>query len=249
MTFLIVRPTGKAEQTAAFFQQYGLHAQSFPILDIKLATSNACSEQVNNAEPNTIIVTSTYAAQWLLDAIKKGLVMLDFTHINFVCIGQSSAEILAPIAHKSTLFVASPENSEGVLQADCLQNVSNKNVVLLKGEGGRKLIASSLLKNNAQLIEINVYKRVNNLQAIRAFTFEPSQIRCIISTSIEITKLLLATQNKHWLLSCSWIVASERIKDYACENGIQHILVSQGASKQALLACANHLVNTGVVHD
>ncbi|MFT5281906.1 MAG: uroporphyrinogen-III synthase [Kangiellaceae bacterium] len=249
MTFLIARPTDKAQQTSALFKQSGLHAQVLPIIDIELATNNMLVEQLNSANPSCIIVTSTYAAQWLLSIIAAQKVALDFAHTTFLCIGNASAALLLPITHKSNVLVASPENSEGALQADCLQAVSNVNIVLLKGEGGRDLIATTLGRQNAIVSVLNVYKRVVNVQAIRAFTFEPSQIKCIIATSIEITELLLANNQHRWMTSCVWIVASERIKDYAYEKGIKHIVISQGASSEALLACANQLVNTGVVHD
>ncbi|MFT6269461.1 MAG: uroporphyrinogen-III synthase [Alphaproteobacteria bacterium] len=249
MTFLIARPTDKAEKTAAFFRQSGLQAQALPIIDIELATRNSLIEQLNNTTPNYLIVTSTYAALWLISIITAQKLILDFSHTTFVCVGKASAALVQAISHKYNVVVASPENSEGLLQSDCLQTVNNANIVVLKGEGGRDLIASTLVQQNANVSALNVYKRVTNIQAIRAFTFEPSQIKCIIATSIEITELLLANMDHSGLASCFWIVASERIKDYAYKNGIQHISVSQGAGNQALLACANQLVNTGVVHD
>jgi len=244
MIFLIARPAQKAEQTALFFQQHNLNAQALGLIDIKLATTHAYLAQLNAAKPSVIIVTSSYAAQWLLRATQSAETRLNFKQINFVCVGSASAALIANIADKSRLFTASPENSEGVLNASCLRMVNNANIVILKGKGGRNLIADSLYQKNANIVELHVYERIANMSAIHAFSFETSKIRCIIATSIEITELLLANLDRTYLQTCVWIVASERIKAYACAHGIEQILLSQGASDQALLNCANQLVNT-----
>lgn len=249
MTFLIARPVGKAEQTAACFLQCGLQAHALALIDIEIATNSALCIALNEASPQCIVVTSTYAAQWLSRAVNTGDVTLDLSFVTFVCVGKASAELIASSAISSHILIASPENSEGVLQTPYLNKVSNTKIVILKGEGGRGLIGPTLTERNAKVSELDVYKRVANIPAINAFTFEPSAIRCIIATSIEITQLLLAHLDRRWLLSCTWIVASVRIKDFAHENGIQHILVSQGASNEALVVCAKQLVNTGVMHD
>jgi uroporphyrinogen-III synthase len=249
MTFLIVRPTGKAEQTLAVFRESGLQAQALPIVDIEISDDKTLIKQLHSTDVNCIILTSTFAVTWLLRLIETKQVSFKLTNIDFICVGAGCAEMLAQLVNKTHIYTASPENSEGVLQVPCLQDVDSKHIVLLKGDGGRDLIKTTLMQRNAYVNTINVYKRVANLDAIRGFTFEPSEIRCIIVTSIEITELLLRNASHIWLLSCIWIVASERIKDYAYKNGIRDIVVSQGASSKALLACANQIVKTGAVHD
>jgi uroporphyrinogen-III synthase len=259
MTFLIARPEEKAKQTAAVFTQHGFLSQVLPILKIDIHGDSSLITQLNQSSPTHIIITSTYAVQWLINSIATHTVKLNFANICFVCVGAASANLLAVEASTNklsfkTIKIAAPENSEGILRLPCLQTVKDKNIVLLKGEGGRDIIETQLSKRNAHVTSLSVYKRVVNAQAIQGFTFEPSQIRCIIATSIEIAELLLTSlvqnqSDKNDLLSCTWIVASERIKHYACENGIKNIVVSQGASDQALLECAKQIANTGVVHD
>lgn len=247
MAFLIVRPQGKAQQTVAHFEQHLLQAQALPILNIALSDDRLILETLNHAQPQCVIVTSTYAAQWLLNV--ADICTVNLSQVFFVCVGASTANLLKTITSSSRLFVAVPENSEGLVMHAHLQNVNKKPIVILKGEGGRDLIARTLNERGAIVSTLNVYKREVNKHAIDAFTFEASSIKCIIVTSIEIVQLLLANMNQQWLTSCKWIVASQRIKDYACTHGIQNIMVSEGASNDALLACATQSVNTGVAHD
>lgn len=249
MTFLIARPAEKSVTTLKLFTDSGLQARSLPIIDVALSNEHGHISALNNSQASCIIVTSTYAANWLLHAYQNQQILLQLSALSFVCVGRATGKILQDVVCDANIHIASPENSEGILQSPCLQTVNKGHIVLLKGEGGRDLIASTLRQQNAKVIELCVYNRTTNAAAIRAFTFEPSEIRCIIATSIEITELLLANLSGPMLRACIWIVASERIKDYARQKGIQHIVVSQGASDTALLACANQLVTTGVVHD
>lgn len=249
MTFLIARPKDKAEFTLAEFTRHGLNGKMLPLVDIKITQDPSFTERLNKANPSTIIITSSYAAQWLACLVKANAVLLDLSRINIVCVGKSTAQVIAPSITTHNVTIASPENSEGILQLDCMQLVADKNIVLLKGNGGRELISQTLQNRLVNLTVLDVYERVTNIRAINAFAFEQSEIKCIIATSIEITELLLSTLDKTWLQSCQWIVASERIKDYANANGIEHITVSQGASNKALLNSANQLINTGVFND
>lgn len=249
MTFLIARPKDKAESTLANFSRSGLKGQILPVIDITITKDASFGIRLNKASPSCIIITSSYAAQWLADLLADKPALLDLSSTNVVCVGRSTAQIITRIVSANNITIASPENSEGILQLDCLQLVVGHNIVLLKGQGGRDLISQTLQKRKANLTVLNVYQRIANISAINAFAFEQSQIRCIIATSIEITELLLSMLDKNWLQSCQWIVASERIKDYAYTKGIKHITVSYGASNQALLVSANQLVNTGVFND
>ncbi len=249
MTFLIARPKVKALQTLSAFTQQGLKSKIYPIVEIEFNDADNNIIQLNQAKPCTIIVTSTYVSQWLLTQIYHHKLTLDLKNINIVCVGRGSAKAIQDAGFSNNIFIASPENSEGLLVLPCLQNISQQSIVLLKGEGGRTLISDTLLQRQAKLTVIMVYKRVKNTQAINALAFEQSEIKCIIATSVEITEFLLAALDKKWLQTLHWIVASERIKDYAYSKGIKHLTVSQGADDLALLTSAKHLLNIGTLND
>lgn len=252
MSFLIARPKDKVMETVDLFQKSGLQAHALALMDISVNKDDALIASLCNASPKCIIITSVYAVNWLAETISKHTLSIDFPTIDFVCVGASSAKKLRDLIDSHNIYIAKPENSEGILQLPLLQNITNKSIVLLKGEGGRNLIAPGLTERGGTVHVLDVYKRVANTDAIRGFVFEPKRIKCIISTSIEITELLLTEldlNQQNTLRSCIWIVASERIKDYAYTQGIRHILVSQGASNKALLNCANQLVKTGALHD
>lgn len=241
MTFLIVRPKSKVEASISAFQCEGLTALGAPLLDVNISSNRKLINLLNNAQATILIITSTYAVEWL---VQQNL-GFDLHACHIICIGSSTAQAL--IAYKPSLLIeiAKPENSEGALQLPSLQKLNNVKVVLLKGKGGRNVLPPELKRRGAQLICIDAYERVK-LPYIESF--EPSRIQCIIVTSIELAQAALSTFDKQWCEKLHWIVASERIKDYAVGLGITKIIVSKGASNDALVKCAQHLVHTGVVH-
>ena len=241
MTFLIVRPKSKVEASTSAFQNQGLNALGAPLLDVKISTNSNCIHLLNNAQASIVIVTSTYAVEWL--AQQK--ISFDLQACHLIGIGSSTAQALSQYNPLLQIEIAKPENSEGALQLPSLQKLKKVKVIILKGKGGRNVLPPELKRRGAQLICIDAYERVK-LPYIESF--EPSRIQCIIVTSIELAQAALSTFDKQWCEKLHWIVASERIKDYAVGLGITKIIVSKGASNDALVKCAQHLVHTGVVH-
>lgn len=237
MSFLIVRPQGKAQASAATFIQAGLPAVGLPIIDIEYLQREFCIEEV--AQTNFIVLTSTYCVNWLAQqsAIQN---VLSSNNLQFVCVGKQTAEALTSLYSQVTIHIAEPESSEGVLALDCLQSQSAK-VLIVKGIGGRNLIETELNARGLQVKVLEVYKRSPNTQAIDAFAFEQHAIQCIIATSVELCELLLANFAFNNIKSLTWIVASQRIRDYALSMGIENIVISAGASDNALLQCAQKI--------
>ncbi len=249
MNFIIARPFDKALKTQALFAKNGLQSTILPAIEIERVIDDAHLQTLNKASPNIIIVTSSYAADWLNEQVSKQALTFDINQLFIACVGTKTAKTLSLFLQKERILCAEQENSEGLLKLPCFSNIEGVSIVLLKGKGGRQLIIDTLTKNKATLAVIDVYQRTKNMQAIQSFTFEQSTIQCMIATSVEIVTALLEHSNKNNLLNMQWIVASERIKDYAFQSGILNIVVSQGASDQALLRSAQKIVNTGAVND
>lgn len=244
MAFLIARPTLKAQASQAALQSQGWQADIVPVIDIEIKHDPLLVEQLNQQQPECVIVTSTYAADWLC----MQALTINLSSINVVCIGQSTANHLVQKNSLERVFTAQPENSEGALNLAVLQNVEGKSIALIKGEGGRQLLPQTLIKLGASLHTYDVYKRVKNKHLHDMKTFTPSQIQCIIVSSVEIAQAVLQEFDKKWLVNLVWMVASERIKDYAISQGITQITVSEGANNKAIIKCANQLVSTGAVN-
>lgn len=245
MEFIIARPKYKAKLTKQAFQQAGLNSTELPLIDIQSHHQLDCS-QLDKGDIDYIIITSTYAADWLVEYFTKhenklrhGL--LSDINIRFICVGKSTAECLHEWVEPEQIVVAKPENSEGILALDCLKQVKNRNVLLLKGEQGRALIGKVLEQKQANLAVFNVYKRVVNKSVLHSFSVEPHSFTCIIAGSMEILNLICSKCSQQALQSLHWIVASDRIAELAVKKNLNNIVVSHGASIDELVKCATQL--------
>ena len=252
MTFLVARPQGKAQSTCKMLQEAKLVAYAAPLIKIVLndntKTLSTLASVFSKDKPGTIIITSTYSANWFCEQTDT----IQSLPTNIVCIGKGTAAVLYKNNPNKHLYIAQPETSEGALALPILNKVSNTPIVLLKGEGGRNMMGPSLTERGALVSELNVYKRIKNNEFTLPCTFEPSQIKCIIVTSVELAQMAVTILeplfSREKLINLHWIVASQRIKDYAVSQGISRTTISDGASDNAILASAQKFQSTGAVN-
>jgi uroporphyrinogen-III synthase len=123
-------------------------------------------------------------------------------------------------------------NSEGLLTLSPFQNCQNVKIALIKGEGGRQLLAKELTSRGALITEINCYRRVKPSTSL----LDPDIIDFILITSIEsLQNLMKMTTDWQRALNKTLIVISERIQIFAKESGFKKIVLVENASDEAIL--------------
>jgi len=236
--FLVTRPQLKAKQTVEALQQAGLMAVSLPLIAIEQLQT----VKLQNTKYDLVIITSTHTEHFL----QKQLADLAYEQSEFICVGRSSANMLKDCAvhfptfniSKERLHIAQPENSEGILKlTESLVSVG-QHVALVKGEQGRGLIEQALASRSIKVDTYNVYRRVARSTPEKIKDIEHQPIRCIIVTSVDIAEQVLSSFDALWLEQREWIAASHRIRDFLISKGMQKIRVSEGASTQAIVSCA-----------
>lgn len=245
---LVLRPEGKAQQTADLLNQ---HAQpALPIGLIKIQTDQEkrahLKASFEECLPDAIIVTSTYAGGILLSLLKefnqsdpskyKALIS-----ISVYCVGLSCVEQLKPIFQH--VYHGQAQDSESLLSHPKLNQskVLGKSIFILKGHQGRSLLRETLSIRKAHVSEFNLYHREAKPDLIRNLDCAEQQIDCIIATSQELCEIALTHQSIDVLKMLTWIVVSERIRQFLLSCGITKVKVSAGPQSQALLACVKQL--------
>lgn len=150
-------------------------------------------------------------------------------HIQNTAIGKGTAAALQS-QHVRIDNIPEIADSEHLLMLNALQAIHNETILLFKGEGGRALIANTLIKRGARLIELNVYQRVvpdiNREHLERLWRDECVDI--ILFTSQEAIRNIVSIPDKNvkaWLKRTPCLVISERLAQYASMTGIQNIAV------------------------
>jgi uroporphyrinogen-III synthase len=239
--FLVTRPQLKAKETVEALQQAGLTAVSLPLIAIEQLQN----VKLRDTHYDVVVVTSTHTEHFL----QRQLADLAHGQSEFICVGRSSANMLKDCAvhfpslsiDKERLHIAQPENSEGIVKLTESLVSQGQRVALIKGEQGRGLIEQVLASRSIVVDTYEVYRRVAESRPEKIKDIEHQPIRCIIVTSVDIAEQVLSSFDALWLEQREWIAASQRIRDFLISKGMQKIRVSEGASTQAIVSCAQQL--------
>lgn len=237
MTYLVIRPEGKCQDTCQFLQESGIDCVGYPLMSLQPVPGyqHRLQQALESVEKGDwIIVTSTKAAELaesiLLDAKTARLL----EGVRLFAIGKSTAKILP-----KGYAVAFPktETSEGLLtllQEEKEFSKLSKNIIILKGEGGRSFLQSSLCQTSNGVTECNLYRRKITRPTTKVLDWGKTQVSCVIATSGELITAAFEQLDAERLRKLPWIVVSKRMATIAKGYGITNIFISEAANKTAL---------------
>lgn len=133
------------------------------------------------------------------------------------------------------------EDSEGLLALPQLQVVQGRRVVLVKGVGGRELIASTLRERGAEVIEFSCYRRhyiplERELIASHIAPLKPLVWLAGSGGVVEHLGRQLAQHGFRELQAQALLVPSVRVALMASQHGWSHVLTADDASDTAVVA-------------
>ncbi len=234
--FLVTRPEDKGADLVTAITQSGHESFLFPLL--KLKSLPITNEQLTPLiDADKIIFVSQDAVNYLADQKTKFNV-----NAEFFAVGEKTAECIKQRFNKKAI-VPLQHDSEGLLGLKQLQQVDGMSVVLIKGKGGRTLLAKTLKEKGAVLNSICVYERVATDGDVEQWISQWQQQNIdsiILSCTAAVDVIFKEVTPNHlaWLKSCHYYVVSERIAEYIETYGIEanNIMVSEGASNEAIFA-------------
>ena len=161
-----------------------------------------------------------------------------------VTVGQGTArQLQQDFQRAADLLPAEGYNSEALLATPLLQQVTNKRILILKGQGGRNLLADTLSDRGAKVSYANLYRRMIPTEAEQQLSAveKAKNIDIIVFTSGEgiMNLLSLAGEtSRTWLCSISWLVIHARLVEVARQAGCENeIIVSDGPGDEHIAQC------------
>ena len=227
---LVTRPEKQALNLCTLIEQSAGQAIRFPVINIRSvfveqATIAAIKQQ------DFIIFISRNAVTYFTKQMQKNIP----TQCRLIAVGAGTAGSMKT-AGLHVALQAFPANSEGLLSLPELAQCQGSKVMIVRGQGGRELLATTLQARGANINYADVYTRLLAMptwaecqQAILA--------NCIVCTSVAgVTNLcLLLDEVDASLFNKPLIVVSERIKEHALSQGFQHVMVTDEVSDQAIV--------------
>ncbi|MDX7999955.1 uroporphyrinogen-III synthase [Xenorhabdus sp. Reich] len=242
MSILITRPAPAGEELVKRLLAVGKTAFSAPLIEIYPGCDLPLLSQKLQwlSAGDLVFLLSKNAVHYANEQLsQEGQSWPD--KLSYYGIGKSTSLHFHQQTGQEIIWSEEGETSEDLLQLPALQQMDNKKILLLRGNGGREVIASTLRMRGGKVDYCECYSRrpVKYPAADFSRHWRQCGIKTIVVTSGEMLQLLynLVTDSdgKAWLLGCGLIVVSERLANIAHELGWQVIKVAKSADNDALM--------------
>ncbi len=243
---LVTRPVHQSDLLCYMIEQQGWQAIHYPVIEIQARELSARDQMhIHNIQQyQYLFFVSANAVNFALPLINGKMETLQKK--SCIAVGKATFKALANCGIESALIPANSYNSESILAKPELQSLAGFSCLIIRGEGGRELLAQTLLERGAKVDYLEVYKRVipcHDNSEVEAYIFNKSLAAIVIYSGDALHNLIkmLAKQDiiKN-LLNVPLVVISERVKTIAEKIGFNKIIVADQASDSAMI---NALLN------
>ncbi len=238
---LNTRPAHQQAELSGLLEQEGAQILSFPVIEI-VAHESAITRQR---------LTRQLSAYDILLFVSRNAVDHAFRYIDntqfkpgvcFGVIGTATRSALAQWVKQldSCLLAGAPYSSETLLEADALQQVRGKRVLIVRGQEGRNLLGEELSARGAEVDYCEVYRRTLPRCAASDFyrLVEKAFPTLVILTSNEgMHNLfeLVDSRAARRLRRIAWLLISERMRESALKLGHNaSIIIARSASDEGI---------------
>jgi uroporphyrinogen-III synthase len=249
---LVTRPAHQAENLSSLIEERGGVAVRFPTLAI-VALDDSCAIQ------NTLAHMDRY--QWLIFISANAVTMhgyysgsdkmIEVKSVRIAAIGKATAQALAMAGLPVDLVPESGYNSEALLAMPQMQQMNGQCCLIVRGEGGREELASTLRSRGANVDYLDVYKRIipgiDCTQVCMLLVRDKLDVITVTSGE-SLQNLLIILEEKHYqrLLKVPLVVVSNRIRQIAADMGFIRIAVADSPSDEAILETVTMCVTGGI---
>ena len=245
---LLTRPAEESATLAATLSEAGIYSSSLPLLDIEPLPITPERQAVlrDLGRYCAVIVVSKPAARLALQQLDQAR-----PHLRWFSVGAATAQVLADRG-LDVHYPQTGDDSEALLQLPALREAiarPDARVLILRGEGGRELLAERLREQGASVDYLELYRR-----------FLPAYDSGVLTQRIQLERLnglvvssgqgflhLQALAGPDWpqVAQLPLFVPSPRVAEMARAAGAEKVVDCRGASAAALLvALRSHAVPT-----
>lgn len=237
---LVTRPGKRGDVLSATIAGAGWPVERIEVMSLEpLAETPEMRLAILNIDNfQRVLVISPTAAEWLGEAMDRYWPQPP-VGLTYYAVGAATAAILHERLGVRVHLPASKageDTSEALLELPSLQSLQDQRVLLVAGEGGRRLMADTLVARGARITRLAVYRRV---------TVEPCPVikrrlvrgdfQALVVSSGEILEHL-ARWCGDAALNQPLIVSSARLATLAEKLGFRAPVVASGATPAALAA-------------
>jgi uroporphyrinogen-III synthase len=241
---LVTRPATQATALLDHILGIGAVPIPFPLLKIEEIPVDYESKQVvmNLDAYDCAIFISGNAVEFGMNRIESYWPQFPLS-LRWFCVGKATARKLAD--HGVSVISPAKETSEGLLELAELADVKDKKILIVRGLGGREILANCLQERGASVQYLNVYRRDpepwewNDLVQLR----ERYEIDVLMITSAAaLNHFDSLVEDADFRNAIKVILPSQRLMQLAAELGYSQCFLSNGADDTSMLEACRPLV-------
>ena len=238
----ITRPSDQAKKLTSLIEAAGGHVILFPLIEIIGLDDYSQFEReiAHIAEYDWIIFISSNAVQHGMPHLLKHTLP---NRLRFAAIGPVTASELQDFGIQNVLIPQGRYDSESLLSLTELQEMQGKKLMIVRGIGGREVLAETLKSRGAEVTFAECYQRINPQKNIETLhqAWVNHQLQAIVVTSSEAMRYLLDfASHASWLWEVTLCVNHARIAEQPIAMGIK-VKVADAPGDEAMLATLHNL--------
>ena len=239
---LVTRPESAAGRLADAFVAEDAVAVRVPAIEIAPVEDRRSAERLGArlADVEVAVFTSVNAVDGFFGLVPSGAGARLPPAV--LAVGRATANALRS---RAAVHVHTPSerfDSEGLLACAELdaRRVAGRRVAVVKGEGGRNLLGTELIRRGAEVIEANVYRRRSPERLAEMLGDVRESIDIVTVASAEALENLAGAASwiAPWLSRRIVVAVSERVAGVARTLNLSRIVVAGGADPVSIVEAA-----------
>ncbi len=230
---VLTRAQADSERLSQALQDQGFQTRVMPLMAIEPMPASEVALAPSLSDHTLCIFISANAVRFGLPQL--GPKLARYPGLTVIAVGKKTRDTLEAEGIHAEIPVRA--DSEGLLEMPVLSAPDSRDVVIVKGEGGRELLASELTRRGARVTEWVCYRRywpdvdVSGLAEIAAGLVFQASSGEVLARLAE----LLAGEGQADLFQSPIIVPSGRVASLATEAGWGQVILAEDASDDAFM--------------
>ena len=231
----ITRPAEQAKKLCALIEQAGGTPILFPLIEITpLKDYSQFETVISDIETYdwAIFISSNAVQNGMPRLIKKGIPQT----LKLAAIGPVTATELRNFGLKEVLVPKDRFDSESLLTMPEMTNVAGKKIIIVRGIGGRDVLAETLKIRGATVTFAECYQRINpqtNCDLLAKLWADKKLHGIVVTSSEAMRHLFDMAGDADWLKNITLFVNHTRIAELILQRGIK-VLVADSPGDEAM---------------
>lgn len=246
---LVTRPAPQQTELVTAIQDASGTALHLPLLEIgpltELTNNALLIEQIQNLDNYHILIfVSANAVHFGMQWIER--YWPQFPHcVELVAIGPRTAADLAVALHEPVSHAEIGAASEKLLELPVFHSIAGRRIGIFRGQGGRELLAQTLVERGASVDYLEVYTRklvpYDSVDFVASLRAESINVLTVSSgESLQHLSAILG-DNKAEMSLLPLLVPSPRVAEQAKAAGFRQVIDAGGADAASMMTALRQL--------